>query len=80
MLRFYPYLRGPFNYDCADDPWEAGKAPYSPGHDADGDQYKTDERSAHPLSPNGFVIYLYLYPYLARTSDGLIRMQVAAAA
>lgn len=42
MLHFYPYLRGPFNYDCADDPWEAGKAPYSPGHDGAGDSYKED--------------------------------------
>lgn len=43
MLHFYPYLRGAFNYKCADDPWEAGKAPYSPGHDAGGDQFKAEE-------------------------------------
>ncbi len=40
LLRFYPYLAGPFNYDCADDPWEAGKPPYTPGHDGAGDLFK----------------------------------------
>ncbi len=48
MLHFYPYLRQPFNYDCADDPWESGKPPFSPGHDAGGDVYKSNERSVTP--------------------------------
>ncbi len=42
VLHFYPYVRGPFNYDCADDPWESGKPPFSPGHDGAGDEYKGD--------------------------------------
>jgi hypothetical protein len=31
LLMFYPYLKGPFNYDCAADQHEQNRAPYSPG-------------------------------------------------
>ena len=31
LLSFYPYLAGPFNYNCSGDPHEKGRVPYSPG-------------------------------------------------